>query len=650
MDKLTIVIPYFNGEATIGALLDSLPAGLPVIVVDDQSDRPFVTERAGVIVLRPQSKGYFAGAVNAGIAAAGQDDVLILNQDVVLDGTEWLDLLAGERGHYAMIGERIAGTHPAFPLGYSHGTFLYLRRDAIERVGLLNGVDFPLWGNTAEWQWRAARKGFAVLPLVAVPGFRHLREKGKAYGSSIRQLLSDAKSNADWLIRTPPLVSVIIPCYNHGRFLADAVNSLIGGPTCLGEHPGQTLQAFEIIIVNDGSTDESGAIADSLADGWKGIRAIHQTNQGTAAAHNAGIRAASGRYITTMSADDMREAWGLEKLYRAAVETPRSVTYDDIRIVKDNQRRNIWKMPTYNFEITVQKNQMHVGILFPKAAWADVGGYPEAMREGREDWAFNIALGRKGWCGLHVEGEPGYLYRRHNANRTLRNTSPEWRTFFLQKLGRLFPDIFRGERPMGCCGKSNQETGGGSRSVGKPGQRAVESGPVGSGGMTLLEYAGDKAGTEIWGGQGAAPTGTRYTFGKPERHRIKWVDNRDVPYFLGLREKGKSIFRIHKTIVVEEEEQEVEILLSPGAGVVVIDTSDGIDDTEASAAGQVLSQRRKESAESEDIDPANLTVAQIRELAGKLDADAWAELLAVEKANKNRSSAIAFIEGQMAGG
>lgn len=167
--------------------------------------------------------------------------------------------------------------------------------------------------------------------------------------------------------------------------------------------------------------------------------------------------------------------------------------------------------------------------------------------------------------------------------------------------------------------------------------------------MTLLEYKGDSAGTVIWGGQGAVVTGQRYTFGMADRHRIKWVDNRDVPWFLGLREKEKNLFRIYQTVVVETKEEKVEVPTVVDS-IVVIDTSDGIDAQEASEAGQVLSQRRKEGAEEAEFDPASLTVAQIRELAGKLTKEEWAELLAIETANKNRSSAVTFIRSQMDAG
>src|SRR5690606_28193077 len=185
------------------------------------------------------------------------------------------------------------------PYGYVHGTFMFMRRDAIDAVGLLNERDYPLWGCTAEWQWRAARKGFQILPLESVPGFHHERKPNERFGSSIKRLLSQKVAQSAKLVRTPPLVSVIVPCYNYGRYLPDCLASLVGGPSSLGQQPGQTLQSFEVIIVDDASKDDSAEIAQSLADGWKGIRFIRrERNGGTARALNTGIQAAAGQFIT----------------------------------------------------------------------------------------------------------------------------------------------------------------------------------------------------------------------------------------------------------------------------------------------------------------------------------------------------------------
>ena len=258
MQNLTIVIPFYNGHQYIHSLLEDIPKGIPVIIVDDHSEERLLLDRDNTVVVRPDRKGYFSGAVNVGLGMT-RNDVLVLNQDIRLTGTKWMDLLTEKREDYALIGERITGNHPAFPNGYVHGVFQFMRRDAIQAVGGLDAKYYPLWGGSALWQWQICRKGFRSLPMERIPGMSHWHHTptGDRYGSSIRQLLVKESSEADRFIRTPPAISVIVPCYNYGRYLSDCLNSLIGGDTSLGRMPGQTFQSFEVLIIDDGSTDST---------------------------------------------------------------------------------------------------------------------------------------------------------------------------------------------------------------------------------------------------------------------------------------------------------------------------------------------------------------------------------------------------------
>lgn len=105
-----------------------------------------------------------------------------------------------------------------------------------------------------------------------------------------------------------PLVSVIIPVYNTADYL----------PHCLDSLLGQSFAGFELILVNDGSTDGSGATADRYAAADTRVRVIHQPNQGVSAARNRGLDAAKGRYVTFVDADDWVEAGYFERLAAAA--------------------------------------------------------------------------------------------------------------------------------------------------------------------------------------------------------------------------------------------------------------------------------------------------------------------------------------------
>ena len=173
MENVTAVITFFNGHRYIERLLKSLPEDLPVIIVDDHSDEPLHLNNRNVTVIRPEEKGFFSGASNAGIEAC-ETDVLLLNQDIWFRGTEWIDFIEDNREKYGVLGDGVMG-HPSWPNGYVQGTFMFMRRDAINKTGLFNVEHYPFWGATAEWQLRMCRQGFKAYGRSSVtPDFGRL--------------------------------------------------------------------------------------------------------------------------------------------------------------------------------------------------------------------------------------------------------------------------------------------------------------------------------------------------------------------------------------------------------------------------------------------------------------------------------------------
>ena len=112
------------------------------------------------------------------------------------------------------------------------------------------------------------------------------------------------------LVSHSPAISVIIPVYNVESWLRRAVGSL----------QNQTCTSYEILLVDDGSTDGSGALCDKLADDDVRIRVIHQKNQGAAAARNAAMEIARGDYLYFMDGDDWCDRTMLKDMYRVASE------------------------------------------------------------------------------------------------------------------------------------------------------------------------------------------------------------------------------------------------------------------------------------------------------------------------------------------
>lgn len=119
-------------------------------------------------------------------------------------------------------------------------------------------------------------------------------------------------------MENPITVSIIVPVYNAAAHLKGCVDSILA----------QTLSTFELILVDDGSTDGSGALCDKLAEDPR-VKVIHQKNSGPGAARNCGIEAASGTYIGFVDADDSIDRDFYKTLYDTAVRTGSDLIFCD---------------------------------------------------------------------------------------------------------------------------------------------------------------------------------------------------------------------------------------------------------------------------------------------------------------------------------
>ena len=129
-----------------------------------------------------------------------------------------------------------------------------------------------------------------------------------------------------------PLVSVVIPAYNCARFIREALDSALAQ-----DYPG-----VEVIVVDDGSTDETGAI---LASYGAQIRLISQRNRGCAAARNAGVAHARGKYIAFLDGDDAWWPWKIGYQMQALGETGYKLAYS--RFIVWHQEADGHYLPAY---------------------------------------------------------------------------------------------------------------------------------------------------------------------------------------------------------------------------------------------------------------------------------------------------------------
>jgi len=183
-----------------------------------------------------------------------------------------------------------------------------------------------------------------------------------------------------------PIVSVIMPCYNHGQYLPEAVGSVFA----------QTCSNFEIIIINDGSTDPA---TNQLLQDYRHplVTVIHTENRGPAAARNTGIARSRGKYILPLDADDRIAPTYLEKAIAILDADPAvGIVYSQVEFF--GSKTGLFDLPAYQFPQILLGNMICSFSFYRKSDWETVGGYRENMRHGWEDydfWLSLIELGRK---------------------------------------------------------------------------------------------------------------------------------------------------------------------------------------------------------------------------------------------------------------
>ena len=125
-----------------------------------------------------------------------------------------------------------------------------------------------------------------------------------------------------------PKISVIVPVYNAKKYLHQCVESILS----------QSFADFELLLVNDGSTDGSGAICDEYVQKDSRVRVLHKENGGVSSARNLGLDNARGEWISFVDADDWLELNMYESLYKSATEEESEIVYSDFYMNHRNKK------------------------------------------------------------------------------------------------------------------------------------------------------------------------------------------------------------------------------------------------------------------------------------------------------------------------
>jgi glycosyltransferase involved in cell wall biosynthesis len=205
-----------------------------------------------------------------------------------------------------------------------------------------------------------------------------------------------------------PKISIIIPCYNQGIYIEDALKSI--------QHLDQSL--IETIIVNDGSTDKStNEICRQLQE--QGLRVIFQKNQGLSGARNAGIAVAKGQYILPLDADNkIRHQLITKSIDILDNQEDIAVVYSDAQYFGDQSGVRI--VGPFNMQRLMLANYIDACAVIRKSTLEKIGFYDTEMKIGWEDWDLWLRMAFAGY-NFYYLNETLFDYRvvKNSMSKTL---------------------------------------------------------------------------------------------------------------------------------------------------------------------------------------------------------------------------------------
>ena len=209
-----------------------------------------------------------------------------------------------------------------------------------------------------------------------------------------------------------PLISIGVSAYNRKEYLKLCLDSLLA----------QTYPNFEIIVVDDGSTDGT---QEMMAECYPGIRYVRQENGGDASAKNHAARIANGEYIVFNDSDDLFYPDSVMRLYQAMPASGGACVYGTYQTIDAEGRelRTRRKMERYPSGRIIKYLLRHVivnscGTLMPRKLYLEAGGFDTSLRV-MHDYNLFLELALK--CEFHAIQQPVFLRRRHGNNLSSAN-------------------------------------------------------------------------------------------------------------------------------------------------------------------------------------------------------------------------------------
>ncbi|MCX2575929.1 glycosyltransferase family 2 protein [Pedobacter sandarakinus] len=222
-----------------------------------------------------------------------------------------------------------------------------------------------------------------------------------------------------------PPISIIVPCYNQGKYLRETLNSV----------RNQAYQNWECIIVNDGSADETHEVATSFVEEDCRFRYFSQSNMGLSGARNTGIKVAHGDFIQLLDSDDLIEQNALSS--KVSHLKDHVINYSSMKYFESDKPEDLkivgregfiahtelkWDdSHASQYELLKLRNPFVISApLYPRLVFEQIGFF-DINLSALEDWDFNFRCVHAGFKFNHVYGSDGRTLIRLHDNSMMRN-------------------------------------------------------------------------------------------------------------------------------------------------------------------------------------------------------------------------------------
>ena len=306
-----------------------------------------------------------------------------------------------------------------YPFRAFCGGNVCFHKSLIQTIGGFD-EDFKAWGaEDTEFGFRVYNHGFWFIPVEGAEALHQeppggSNETDRDAGKAITQPLLIEKCPAFYRrmeknrVYEIPKVSVYIPAYNAEEFIEEAIESALN----------QTYTDLEIVVVNDGSTDSTGEILETIYSSEPRVRIIHQENGGISSATNTAINACKGEYIMQLDSDDAVLPECVESLVSVLERNDVGFVYGDSFLVDSHGELigNAYSWSMYDRYKLLNGMMIHHPRMFRKRDFYRTSQFDESLSNA-VDYDFFLKLSEVA-DGYHLQ-TPLYLYRQHNSNTSL---------------------------------------------------------------------------------------------------------------------------------------------------------------------------------------------------------------------------------------